>query len=308
MVRPEPSIKRSSDEPKRTMDILLLRVVGSKKMKKYAVSQLHKLFLTLGGFLLISGCSTYPVKMENSEMVRLKEMSVIHAVHTPSPSFIVHTPGTVIVPLGVSVLAWTGLTVGAALSRSSGALIASFGIPPLGALTSYKLSKNEGKRVMQEYPQTDPVLRVKEGFLASLDSDLEMKNVIDVHEVLADGGIDDLKARFKTGAVFEFKTIKWGLTFTRWSHFRVMYSAAGRLVRLENDEVLWQGSCRFIEGEPEPNRPTLEEFVANNGALLRAKLLEAADQCMQQLFDQFTGEEQEPATTATENAVNRVMN
>lgn len=277
-------------------------------MKKYVASQCCTVFLVLAGFLLLSGCVTYKVKMDNSEMARLKEMSVIHAVHAAPPSFIVYTPGTVAVPLGISSLAWAGVTIGAALSRSPGALIASFGIIPIGVLASYKLSKSEGQRVMQEYPQADPVLRVKEGFVATLESDLEIKNIIDVHEVLADGGIDDLKARFKTGAVFEFKTVKWGLTFTRWSYFRVMYSAVGRLVRLEDAKVLWQGSCRFIEGEPEPNRPTLEEFVADKGAQLRAKLLEAADQCMQRLFDQFTGEEQEPAATATENAINRVMN
>lgn len=212
-------------------------------------------------FLLLSGCASTLIQMDKEERSRLNNQSDIQAVHYPS-SFSVRTPGK-------------------AIAGGGGAL---------GAIFSLGLYESAGDKMAKEYALEDPALRVQSRFLSSLEKDLGIKNIRIVQESPSKDSIDDLKRTAGKGMVLDFKTTQWMLFYypTDWSHYRIAYSARGRLVRLEEPKIIWQGTCEFIGQDPKTS-PTMDELVANNGALLKQKINEAADACAEQFWSHFLG-------------------
>lgn len=87
------------------------------------------------------------------------------------------------------------------------------------------------------------------------------------------------KETFRTGAVLDVRTMKWGI-----DNNRAKYSARARLVRLADSTILWEATCNeFVADKAKPG-PTMEALTANDGELLKTKLGEAADLCADQLW------------------------
>lgn len=160
----------------------------------------------------------------------------------------------------------------------------------LGAVLSMGLYESAGDKMANEYALKDPALRLQSRFLTSLEKDTGSKESRIVQEPPGGESIEELKRTFGKGMVLDFKTTQWLLFYypTDWSHYRIAYSARGRLVRLEEPKIIWQGTCEVIGQDPKTS-PTMDELVANNGALLKQKINEAADACAEQLWDHFSG-------------------
>jgi hypothetical protein len=123
-----------------------------------------------------------------------------------------------------------------------------------------------------------------------------------------------LKEAFGTGVVLEVQTRRWRLEHNV-SRVRLVYSARARLLRLADSAVMWQATCaayaaevrasdvpNFAErmkphptiGQPRADELMIEELGANDGKLLKAKLLEAAGGCADRLARSAVGKVSSP--------------
>jgi hypothetical protein len=213
-------------------------------------------------FLFLSGCAPALIQPDKEELSRLSNQADFHVVHYPPSSFSVRTPGK-------------------AMIGGGGAL---------GAMLSLGLYESAGDKMASEYTLKDPALRLQSQFLPSLEKDSGIKNIRIAQEPPSGESIEELRRTFGKGMVLDFKTTQWLLFYypTDWSHYRIAYSARGRLVRLEEPKIIWQGTCEVIGQDPKTS-PTMDELVANNGALLKQKINEAADACAEQLWNHFQG-------------------
>jgi hypothetical protein len=195
------------------------------------------------------------VELAAADRSLVRGAPTVHAVHGKA-SFSVRTPG-------------------GALAGGGGAL---------GALVSEQVAESGGESMRGRVPIADPAVRVGERLGSVLEHKLGAPRIQVVPEpVLADGA-KVLAARFGPGLVLALQTEQWMLFYypTDWSHDRVSYSASARLLDAADGRVLWQSACEFVGSDPATS-PTLEELEANDGALLRVKLDEAADACARQL-------------------------
>ncbi len=160
----------------------------------------------------------------------------------------------------------------------------------------------------------DPLIRVKREFLKTIKNKLNLSNirVIDGHRfgyssIYMGASLKPLKRTFIEGLVFDFGSVDWNLRmypgfsldFRKRSH-SLRYSVHVRLVRVENLQIIWQGTCNIgknslgiskypVYVEPKEKRQTGSELTENNNTILKAKGLEAADICVKQLVAQFFG-------------------
>lgn len=199
---------------------------------------------------------------------------------------------------------------------------ASFLEGPLGAVqAAYETARLKANARLE-----DPAPHVKDRLVNALQTNLKLTNVRTVSEWpqnlniafealqetrRAGSALDvetntrkfdsALKEAFQTGVVLEVQTRRWRVEGTR-----VVYSARAGMVRLSDLADIWRVACtRVSKVQPSdvpafaektmPNIPQIprqeelwmaEALKANDGALLRAKLREAADACADSLAGQ----------------------
>ena len=174
---------------------------------------------------------------------------------------------------------------------------------PLGSLfqsamhraTSARLSAELGERIRVRYRLGDPMGRVRQAVLERLAIQLGTPSLRSTPErFLSTDQVADLKATFVSGIVLDFGTVGWGLValpkampFTA-EHYEVAYLVRMRLVRLGDSRILWQATCGSVRRSVQENW-TMEQLTADDGALLKAKLNQAADECAAELLAQFIG-------------------
>ena len=132
----------------------------------------------------------------------------------------------------------------------------------------------------------DPVIHVKDRLIATLQRDIGLKNLRAVPDVTSDGTIDTFKERYPSGAVLELRTYGWGMEYDR-----AKYAASAYLTNLADSKLLWSTTCEWVildEAKPGPDNAMdggelRQALYANNGALLKAKLREAAEICADQI-------------------------
>jgi hypothetical protein len=159
--------------------------------------------------------------------------------------------------------------------ESTGYTVAGVLITPLLAIAQVA----EGSALETALRLEDPVLRVKDRLVSALRTKFDLVNVVVVPASPKNDGIDTLTRSFATGLVLDVRTMKWGV-----DNARAKYSARARLVRLADRAILWNATCEFTADKTKPG-PKMEELKANDGMLLKAKLLDAADGCSDQLVN-----------------------
>lgn len=214
--------------------------------------------------LLTYGCNTpTPIKIEKAELARIKAEGEIQAVHYSRAIPTIDTSD----PDPVS--------------------------PAVIFLLPYYLWDNhqKSKQVIQ-LSLEDPVLRVKERVVLALDTALDLKSVRLVQVPLVGDDMDELKAALGKGLVMDFKTNYWLIGHSKSTvhgvvYNGIFYSARSRIVRLEDSKILWQGVC---VPKAIPKFDSWDELMAGNGTLLKVKVNELAESCVQELLAQLVGE------------------
>lgn len=221
--------------------------------------------LTLSSIFIIflSGCSPKIIKIDKSERESLKHTSQIKAIHYNPPDL------------------WVPIS-------QSGPLMA-FGA--VGGAIAALQNQSTAQQITKEYGLQDPAIRVKTNFLASISKLLETNNITSIQEPLKETDLDELKAKFQQGTVFDFKTKMWGMSTVPFQGYHyIVYYARARLIRFPESKIIWQGTCSAEDKDP-VRMPHWTEFLENNGAVLKEKLNKLADSCADELMAQFSGKE-----------------
>ena len=134
----------------------------------------------------------------------------------------------------------------------------------------------------------DPILQVKKGFLASMQTSLPKTTFSEVPQPLPDDDLERLKRELGQGYLLDFKTTEWGiLNNTMQVYSFAVYKSRARLVNLSEEKIIWQGVCYLSEHDP-VGKPNILDFEADDGTLLKAYLTKLARSCVAELNRQFS--------------------
>ena len=164
--------------------------------------------------------------------------------------------------------------------ESTGYALAGAFLTPLVAFAQV----SEGAGMQDSLQLEDPVVRVKDRLIGMLQAQFNVANVVAVADPPKSDAIEKLVQTYRTGVVLDVRTMKWGV-----DNARAKYSARARLIRLPDATILWKATCEFVADKAKPS-PKMEELKANDGILLKAKILDAADGCADQLVAWATAE------------------
>jgi len=68
----------------------------------------------------------------------------------------------------------------------------------------------------------------------------------------------------------------------------LMFSGEGSLIDSKTGDTVWRGKCRYQGDAPRMSRPSLEDFSAEGGKLLKAELARAGQACTEQFKRHLT--------------------
>jgi hypothetical protein len=194
---------------------------------------------------LLAACAGQHTKLTDDHRKTLTEQPV-HAIHVEPPAF---------------------------LAESTGYTMAMFVLAPLAIGGPIA----EGSDLRTAHGVEDPVIRVKERVLSAFEDRYRLANVTRVAQ--PSGRLSaDTQYNALSGVLLEVRTTKWGI-----DNNRAKYAAGVRLVRLADGVTLWNAVCNEVVADKDKPSPAREALRADNGALLKAKLNQAADACGEQL-------------------------
>ena len=240
------------------------------------------LFLIL---LLEYGCGSHLINMKPEDHNYLKEQREVKAISYPSSPFRAY--------IRAEALVSTGVLTGAAIAIGGSGVgvfpaVLLVGVGGSGLIEI--VERTAGDQMVTNYSLEDPALLVKEGFLSALGTKSEFKNIQFVQEVYQLDGLRNLKDKFGNAILIDFETMQWRLLpdIGNFSGYHIFYSLRSRLIRLDNETVLWQGFCNYQKDE-QNIIPTIDNLTANSAELLKRTFVEIAENCSNQLLVQYAG-------------------
>lgn len=161
----------------------------------------------------------------------------------------------------------------------------------LGEAFSFMDAHSRGEAIIEKTGLTDPMASIQETFIDYLrDSGAAgpFEILPDLLEQDADG-FSGLQESSPWPLVLDFQTVKWGVKKVFLEDFyQVTYVGRVRLLDLKQEKFLWQGACDLTEKDSQAS-PSFQEFLENEGALLKASLNSLGQACLQTLQEQFQG-------------------
>jgi hypothetical protein len=134
----------------------------------------------------------------------------------------------------------------------------------------------------------DPILQVKNGFLASMQTSLPNTTLSEVSRPLPDDDLEKLKKELIQGYLLDFKTTKWGIINNSLQVYSyAVYQSRARLVNISEERIIWQGVCD-LEEKDLIARPSINDLEADDAILLKEYLDKLAGSCVTELNRQFT--------------------
>lgn len=195
---------------------------------------------------LLAACAGNHTRLTEDHRKTLTEQTV-HAVHVEPAGFLVESTGYSVAAMLIGPLVVAGQAA-------------------------------EGSDLRTGLALQDPVIRVKERVLAALDERYRLPNVVRVAQPASRFAVDTTQYKALSGVVFEVRTTTWGI-----DNNRAKYAAGVRVLRLADHVVLWDAVCNDVIADKDKPSPEREALRADKGALLQAKLNQAADACSDQL-------------------------
>jgi hypothetical protein len=256
------------------------------------------------------------VRLSKTDLDRFRATPAVKSLRRVPPAFALHSPWEATLPLAGAASFVVLPFVPEATARlnffeSAGSAAGEGKFPVFGILSAegavaYAAARRRGSVVVAPFRLDDPAGILQENFAYTLGSTgVGMAEEIVPHgETLPPPGrgssavlarktdpeeLSKLKARVGNVFLLDFRTTDWGLLYYTWDwdRYRVKYAATARLLDLTGPpRVAWEGRCEVLEDEYE-GRPVLNDFLADNAALLRIRLLGAAEDCSRQLWRKF---------------------
>src|SRR5436309_2349898 len=222
-----------------------------------------------------TGCTPAYIQMDPGELATLKGYPEISVLTIKPSDFVYFTAGDQAVG---SIVSATLIGGGVGGLVTGEAMI--------------KYSETRGQPMVAEYSLEDPVLTVRDEFVAGITSRLELSNMTIRENAVGDDELTKLRETLGDSVLIDLKTVEWGL-FTaplRFSQYYVEYVARGRLVNLREHKILWQTKCAYRRSDRE-SPSNWDELTANSGKLMKEKLKEHAVACARALLSNFLSED-----------------
>jgi hypothetical protein len=218
---------------------------------------------------LLAGCAPEPIRIDTALRAGLKDEAQIRVLSYEPSRIFVQTRAGQAANSTAGQLGLIGALVGLgamAVEEKQRAEVAALGLP-------------------------DPAERVRERFLAGVTTELGLTNLAAQTQRLPGDGLDEVARAVGRGLAFDVSTFNWGLTPDQFSAsaYALSYRARARLIRAEDRKVLWLGFCSGSPADESGRGPSYDDFVANQGRLLREKSSTLADRCAAELIDQLLG-------------------
>lgn len=161
----------------------------------------------------------------------------------------------------------------------------------------------------------EPLIPLMDSFLAALRTDLKLDNIRTLPDPrhhhpknrwaldrVPERGydLDQIQRTFQTGLVFDFDRNAavfdndYVTPFLK-ARYRVHLDARVRLIRVNDQEILWQGVCEIIDGGltledfPGASEPSEQITTVKVNAVVQEKLDGAVRACVKELVTQFMG-------------------
>ncbi len=156
--------------------------------------------------------------------------------------------------------------------------------------TGFLAIKN-GKEWSEENGITHPMAAMRDRMVSRLKTELgvyNFKHLVNTIDASNDAP-EKLKAQFGNGLLMDFTGVYQVIYYLGdMSRYHMYYNARARLVRLDDNKIMWQGNCRLDVEDPD-NRPTIDDLQANKAARLKEWLNRGTTDCSSQLANQFFG-------------------
>lgn len=161
--------------------------------------------------------------------------------------------------------------------------------------------RSEIRRVIESGPNEtlpveDPLALVRDSFVDALESRFFRVNRVNFKKIpqpRLNNNLLQFKRTYSRGLLFSFHTTNWWLEpywESRNLFYRLNYSVVGRLIRIEDQEVLWQKECQVIENDPfEKKIAYIDHQKTKFIILLTSRRKEIAEKCSVMLMENFMG-------------------
>jgi hypothetical protein len=251
--------------------------------------QVHRdsIGLILAIAIAVNGCAAAVTGgREESGLAQLGKHPEVVAVHYQRPApFLVAQPRSV------------GRAIGIAAAVAPFALLLGPLAPSMGNLLQADIEKREaeaaGQQLMLEIPLEDPAIRVKDRLISGLGADGRIGPIRPAAAAMDSDDLKSLKQALGPVTVLDVRTTGWGLFPYQVDPktFLVHYTVKARLIRLDQEKVLWRDeiSC-YTPGDRRFGAPALEDLKADGGALLKTTMARTAEVCVDPLLASFRGE------------------
>lgn len=200
--------------------------------------------------------------------------------------------------------------------RARGSVLGMFGL--IGASIDAGLQFAEAKEATAKFISAsqqlmDPITHVESRFLTAWQQELRLID-LPASQLVSTDSPQKLFERFGTGYVIDFKTERWTVDATIQSSglsstpdgYRPSYTARARLVRLNDQKIVWQGTCEYSKDDSHTPKLTPYDITGiDQGGAVKAAMQKLAEVCADSLWRQFFAREsgpELPPTTVSEVA------
>jgi hypothetical protein len=147
-----------------------------------------------------------------------------------------------------------------------------------------------GKGMLDKHGIKDPVLDVRDRFIAGLETKHGISGVR-VHQGYLDKAAakpENLKNTVGDGMALRFETGNWTIIYFmgNWKRYHSQYIGEARLVRTSDGDTIWKGVCVVKEGDKK-TAPSADEVRDNTNDVLKNWALNIGPKCSEQLLEKF---------------------
>ncbi len=240
--------------------------------------------------VLLAGCSTTRIPAPSEAIADLTSNTKVAVVHYDPEQFMI----------------WTGEP------KTRTTALSMFGL--IGAAIEGGMQQTDAKEVGAKFISStqllDPITQVENRFVAAWQRELKLTAVGTSH-LVKNNSSQKLLQQFGEGYVIDFKTERWsvdpiiagGFSFETIT-YRPSYTGRARLIRLDDQKTLWQGTCEYTKDDSLTPKLTHADILGDDhGVAVKAGIQTLADACADYLWRQFFGRESGPdfpPTTMTE--------
>lgn len=242
--------------------------------------RMKRLLSLLAVCLLVQGCaSSLYVKMDRSDLPRVKGADRVTLVYTQTPPMVMDTPRDVLV--ASAQFRWANASAG------------------------YHEGDSLWNRASRHYrfPQPAPVLAksVFEGLKreAGLQNLRFVEEPFDLYEAWgapSDTVRPEYGKRFGNGYVLEVRPLAYLMNYLphKWSTYALVFRSQALLVNLADNRVVWRGFCAAGGYDNDALRFDWKKMDDAEAARLKNGIALAARICAEQLVGQFQGKDTKP--------------